>query len=146
MAKRKSPRKKQQQKKGAPEWAERIASAVTREAKQKKDEEARRRKAAGFAGLRVPSDGSKKNIYVCDRCFGHIVTTEKVEGTTPFMLECKVTPDCMGVMESSFYRVFDQRMKATFEWYVPDEKDGLSRGELDHVEKGGLLLRPLDHE
>lgn len=83
-----------------------------------------------------------RNIYTCDKCHGHVVTQDADQGTTPFMMPCKATPDCGGRMTSSMYRVFDQSMAATFEWYKPADLKGLSVWEIDHVKNGGTLLRP----
>lgn len=86
----------------------------------------------------------KLNIYCCEKCRGHIVTRDLVEGTTPFMITCRATPDCNGMMQSSMYRVFDQNMLESHEWYSPSNAElmGLSTAVADHVGKGGLLLRP----
>lgn len=67
--------------------------------------------AIGFKG--------KKNIYTCDKCKGHVVTVDVDRGVTPFMIECKSTLGCKGMMRSSMYRVFDQDMRPDFEWYRP---------------------------
>lgn len=83
----------------------------------------------------------KKNIYTCDTCGGHIVTVDIDAGVTPFMIACKVAETCEGRMRSSLYRVFDQSMRASFEWYRPGAPQSLSAHTLDHVMKGGLLLR-----
>jgi hypothetical protein len=89
------------------------------------------------------SFAGKKNIYTCDRCFGHVVTVDLVEGTTPFTIVCRATKGCSGAMRSSMYRVFDQTMRPDFEWYRPGdaELDGLRPATADHVRMGGLLLR-----
>lgn len=89
----------------------------------------------------------KKNIYTCDRCSGHIVTVDIDDGVTPFMIACEATQKCHGMMRSSMYRVFDQTLKASHEWYRPSPATGgnLSAGALDHVMKGGLLLRQSKH-
>ena len=94
-----------------------------------------------------PTPG-KKNIYVCQTCFGHIVTRDVCDGVTPFMLKCRATQDCNGSMESSFYRVFRQDIRASYEWYSPDlpERASLSHGVREHVAKGGLLLRAVPIE
>jgi len=84
---------------------------------------------------------NKKNIYTCEVCHDHVVTVDIDEGVTPFMIDCKCTPGCKGMMKSSMYRVFDQSMKAGWEWYRPTDVSGLSRWSLDHVSKGGLILR-----
>ncbi len=91
----------------------------------------------------------KKNIYTCPTCQGHIVTVDTDHGVTPFMIPCKATPTCIGMMESSSYRVQDQRMAAAYEWYSPGvvEQAGLPCHLHDHVKKGGLLIRSLaDHD
>lgn len=85
----------------------------------------------------------KKNIYVCRKCQGHIVTVDRDDGTTPFLVTCQATLHCDGTMQSSMYRVFDQSMRATHEWYKPTilEIGQLSPAVTDHVMQGGLLLR-----
>lgn len=86
----------------------------------------------------------RKNIYTCGTCGGHVVTVDVDAGVTPFMIECKAAPmGCQGYMQSSMYRVFDQRMRASWEWYKPTvlEVGQLSEAEQHHVAQGGLLLR-----
>lgn len=92
--------------------------------------------------MRESIDG-KKNIYTCSICRGHIVTRDREEGVTPFMISCKATENCKGMMQSSMYRVFDGSMAATYEWYKPLDMRGLSAGEREHVSMGGLLLRKM---
>lgn len=83
----------------------------------------------------------KKNIYVCLKCKGHIVTVDLERGVTPFMLRCRATVSCDGDMQSSMYRVFDQEIRADHEWYRPTAAEVLTAREREHVEKGGLLIR-----
>jgi hypothetical protein len=83
----------------------------------------------------------KKNIYTCDKCRGHVVTVDADRGVTPFMIACHATQDCKGMMKSSMYRVFDQEMRADYEWYKPSAVQTLKPYEQRHVEKGGLLMR-----
>ncbi|HEV2747511.1 MAG TPA: hypothetical protein VGW34_09470 [Allosphingosinicella sp.] len=84
----------------------------------------------------------RKNIYVCDTCHGHIVTVDVDEGVTPYLIECRAAPlGCPGYMQSSMYRVFNQRMRASWEWYKPAAIEMLDEFERDHVASGGLLLR-----
>lgn len=108
------------------------------------------------------------NIYTCTNCLGQIVTIDRVDGTTPFMIGCRVHPDdakllsnedqltieqlrskidklkCRGEMYSSFYVVPNPPPKPTWEWYKPT---GLEYKRLpkinreQHVDRGGLLLR-----
>ncbi len=82
----------------------------------------------------------KKNIYTCERCAEHIVTIDRDPGVTPFMIPCKCTFHCKGMMRSSFYRV-DQSMKPRWEWFKPESVEGLAAWEVAHVSKGGLMLR-----
>ncbi|MBN8995919.1 MAG: hypothetical protein J0H94_11900 [Rhizobiales bacterium] len=88
----------------------------------------------------------KKNIYVCERCKGHIVTVDRDEGITPFVLACRATEGCLGPMRSSMYRVFDQDIGAGFEWYKPEaaEAAGLPPAYAEHVRSGGLLIRKIE--
>lgn len=90
--------------------------------------------------MNYPSKGAR-NIYTCDKCHGHIVTQDADQGVTPFMLKCRKNPDCGGTMRSSMYRVFDQSIGASHEWYRPTVLEVLTPPERDHVDKGGLLLR-----
>jgi hypothetical protein len=89
--------------------------------------------AEGFKG--------KKNIYTCDRCKGHIVTLDIDKGTTPFLVECKATINCKGMMKSSMYRVFDQDMRPDFVWYRPSAVEDVKPHLVEHIRMGGLLLR-----
>lgn len=82
-----------------------------------------------------------KNIYTCEVCHEHVVTVDRDGSVTPFLIGCQVTHGCAGKMKSSLYRVFDQSMKATFEWYRPSALEVLEPWEAQHVAKGGLLLR-----
>jgi hypothetical protein len=83
----------------------------------------------------------KKNIYVCDICKGHIVTVDRDRGVTPFLVECKATAFCNGLMQSSMYRVFDQNMRADHEWYKPTAPEIVKPHLQHHIDQGGLLLR-----
>lgn len=86
----------------------------------------------------------KLNIYCCDTCGHHIVTIDKDEGVTPFMITCRAIEPCPGKMTSSMYRVFDALIKPGYEWYSPDanERAAMPKPLFDHVQKGGLILRP----
>lgn len=82
----------------------------------------------------------KKNLYQCHDCHGEIVTLDLVDGTTPFMLACLVTPGCKGMMTSSFYQI-DQSLPFQYEWFMPDSPDGYDEWTRDHIQKGGLVIR-----
>lgn len=89
-----------------------------------------------------PSFQGKPNVYTCEACHGEMVTVDVDAGVTPFMLGCQATPGCSGMAQSAMYRVPPERVaEATHEWYTPATLDGLDAATLDHVQKGGLLLR-----
>jgi len=91
-----------------------------------------------------PNPG-RKNIYTCQECGGHLITKDLVPGTTPFIIACQVTHGCPGRMQSSMYRVFDpdDKLGHTHEWYKPILTSAMSPSTMDHVRKGGLLLRAI---
>ncbi len=82
------------------------------------------------------------NLYTCVACRGEVVTIDTDKGVTPFMISCRATPGCRGFMRSSFYHCDPARV-AQFEWYRPETIKGLDPATIEHVMKGGLLLRPL---
>lgn len=109
------------------------------------------------------------NAYGCQ--YGcNTVTVDVDKGVTPFMIKCKAKsrPDrplrpeltgadgeCIGAAQSCFYpkTPLPAHLPApTHEWYRPTNLDGLNDGELEHVKRGGLLLRertgaePVYHE
>jgi hypothetical protein len=85
----------------------------------------------------------KVNVYTCPS--GHeTVTIDANEGVTPFMTRCRDLA-CTEMAESGFYRV-DQTRRPTHEWLKPDKLDGLSDETIEHIRKGGLILRPIRHE
>lgn len=112
------------------------------------------RKACGETERGDPTDpaswGGKLNIYTCDRCRSHIVTRDMAEGVTPFMLpsakycpnQCGQEPREWVAMTSSFYRVWDQRMQEDYQWYRPDDGEPYDPAYRDHVDRGGLVIRP----
>lgn len=78
------------------------------------------------------------NAYRCGA--GHGTLTRNADsGTTPFLIRCPF-PECDRESRSQFYRV-PQDTDASHEWYRPTSARGLTPGERDHVERGGLLLR-----
>lgn len=88
----------------------------------------------------------RRNIYTCDECFGQIVTLDVDEGVTPMFLRCRATPKCEGNMSSAMYpKRLPIKYKPTYEWYKPTGKafKKLNSGMKDHVERGGLDLRPI---
>jgi hypothetical protein len=101
----------------------------------------------------------RENVYGCE--YGCLTVTVDVDvGVTPFMIKCRSVsrpdrpllarltgPDgeCVGIAESCFYpkkRRPPHIPEPTHEWYKPENIDGLSPQEIEHVNQGGLLLRP----
>lgn len=110
----------------------------------------------------------EKNAYYCEACKGYIVTINKDDGVTPFMIGCRVLgePDdpantCKGMMKSMFYPKepwpekdgFGNEIptEPTHEWYKPTSGElnqmGLTMEShrfaafVEHVNKGGLDIR-----
>jgi hypothetical protein len=81
------------------------------------------------------------NIYICEKCHGQVVTKDIDAGVTPFMISCRATPGCIGAMASSFYRC-DQSLPFQFEFYRPESLHGFDSWTVEHLKKGGLILRP----
>lgn len=89
-----------------------------------------------------------RNAYVCPA--GHYtVTVDLDEGTTPATIHCpeyiKGTGLCSRLATSMWYpRPTDGwPCPPTHGWYKPSLKRAKRMGELDHVQRGGLLLRRL---
>lgn len=90
------------------------------------------------------SSKGRVNGYGCQnrQCRHVMVTVDVDDGVTPFMVGC---PKCGASAHSFFYPTqgCPPAETATHEWYAPDEEERreLNAAELDHVERGGLLLR-----
>lgn len=82
----------------------------------------------------------KKNQYTCTECGKSVITLDVDDGTTPFMMLCRATEGCDGVMQSSFYRC-DPNLEHTYEWFKPESLRGYSPEMKEHIRKGGLDLR-----
>lgn len=82
----------------------------------------------------------RKNAYECERCGSYIVTIDRDPGVTPFIVRCG---NCGNEATSKFYRVQDW-LSPTHEWYRPETLEGVEPCFFPHLEKGGLLLRPVE--
>lgn len=89
----------------------------------------------------VAPGGGFQLVQTAPPCGRTMVTIDREPGVTPFIVQC---PDCGGEAQSSGYRGINPAMVATHEWYRPDSLEGLEGWALDHVGKGGLLLRPIE--
>jgi len=89
----------------------------------------------------------QRNSYHCSGCGKALVTIDRAEGVTPFMMKCVITRGCAGYMHSSFYNPPPQlqAVEPCVEWYAPEQSErcGLGKFELQHVDNGGLLMRKL---
>lgn len=88
----------------------------------------------------MPSLVGKLNKYTCDLCKQSVITIDRDEGVTPFMMKCYATKGCKGSSYSSFYK--DISGEPNFEWIKPSFAvfRKLSRSMQDHVEQGGLII------
>lgn len=84
-------------------------------------------------------NANRKNAYECPDCGYYIVTIDRDPGVTPFMKRCG---NCGGMAQSKMYRVSDW-LEPTHEWYRPASLAGVPESAYDHIENGGLLLRPI---
>lgn len=83
------------------------------------------------------------NRYICQKCGGSVITIDRDEGVTPFMILCRATVGCRGHMYSSFYRGVEG--EPTFEWRkpTPTEYAAYSLAMRQHVDQGGLDIHPI---
>ena len=91
----------------------------------------------------------KRNAYSCLQCGGTIVTEDRDEGTTPFMVGCKYKSGCQGMMQSHFYRgkIVESDHPAQFIWRkpTPQEYKKSTRAMKQHFDMGGLnIYAPAD--
>lgn len=107
-------------------------------------------KAAAFNSTFV----GRLNGYRCEQNPAHkIITIDREAGVTPYTTSCVHCerlghPNQRGgfyrwaTMRSAMYRI-PQDLTPTHEWYRPDSLEGLDRGMVDHLLKGGLTLREI---
>lgn len=92
----------------------------------------------------------KKNVYLCRHC-GHGFITQDVHiGVRPFMVPCQ-NEKCGEMATSCCYNIpqdFLAHFNAAFEWYKPTMAEATLKGPgtVDHVKKGGLIMRPAQEE
>jgi hypothetical protein len=113
----------------------------------------------------VAVEGERLNAYWCDDCRHYIVTRDVHKGVTPMFLACRFLGDprdpantCKGTMRSMMYPPLESWPEhpdlggPSWEWFKPTVRQVRRmrrRGDLagvEHVEKGGLLLRPVGGE
>jgi hypothetical protein len=72
------------------------------------------------------------NVYVCEKCGNRMVTKNKEEGTTPFLISCDVD-SCDGHAKSSMYRV-PQNLEPDYFWVKLSDEEMMERAK-EHAEK-----------
>lgn len=98
----------------------------------------------------TPRGGSfkgKKNVYKCDGCGKLLVTVDRDDGTTPFMIRCRATTGCTASMISACYRV-PQELEPSHHWIRLTDEEATREGHdgQRHHHLGGLFLRAIDVE
>lgn len=92
--------------------------------------------------------GGKYNMYVCEKCNGHILTQDQDIGVTPFMIKCKDPNEapCDGAMKSCMYMLPQHilavsKPKVFLKWRYPryDEWNNLETEYQRHIMNGGLV-------
>lgn len=112
--------------------------------------EAAEKAAAHFNGKDGFANSGRINLYRCEHDASHVIVTKDLEpGVTSFTVEC---PFCRAkrtpgrgfyrhpAMQSAMYRA-PQDLQPTHYWFRPDTFDGFNPGTVEHLLKGGLVLR-----
>lgn len=92
------------------------------------------------------------NAWQCEACGKLTVAIHADEGVTPMFLACRATPGCDGMAVSAGYPdppIPDHIIELlAWEWYRPTRKWARRKGPemLDHVQRGGLVIRALPKE
>ena len=84
----------------------------------------------------------EKNGYTCQKCNGQIITVDIDDGVTPFIIGCRATKGCDGLMYSAFYSI-PQSLPAQYEWFKPKKLKGYDAAMREHIRKGGLGMRKI---
>ncbi len=88
----------------------------------------------------------QKNAYTCDRCHQNIITIDRDDGVTPFMLACRATAGCTGTMRSQFYFQNERTLSPPqYEWRKPTRQEyaNMSPAMRQHIDIGGLDIYPV---
>lgn len=85
------------------------------------------------------------NRYICEKCKAVHGTINLNTGTTPFLIGCR-NPDCIGMAQSTMYRLPAGRTGCGWAWYrpIPEIYRRLSLQEQEHILAGGLILDTLE--
>lgn len=93
-------------------------------------------------------DKGPYNGYKCEKCGVITLTMDVDDGVTPMFLVCRAEGSCDGQSVSLGYPsgpVPEELLPVRFEWYRPDQDEinTLEPSMIDHVSRGGLVLRPV---
>ena len=111
----------------------------------------------------VAINNKRINVYICKRCGNRIVTEDVDEGVTPFKINCD---KCKEFEATSCFYTCPQDLIPKYEWFKPANDEEIKKQlkwELktfhknapsklveicfeqtkEHLEKGGLLMRPV---
>lgn len=88
----------------------------------------------------------KHNIYKCPD--GHLtVTIDRDDGVTPYLTSCTHS-GCQELARSHIYNPMCQVFEPTHEWYKPTLEEAthleLNEATLEHIRRGGLILREME--
>ena len=73
-----------------------------------------------------------------------MTTIDRDNGVTPFSIRCRhPVGKCDGLAYSFFYKGISEFSIPVWEWYRPETLEEIDPRNLDHVMKGGLLLREI---
>jgi hypothetical protein len=89
------------------------------------------------------------NAYICQKCDKGFLTLDVDPGVTPFMIQCLATEGCNGMAHSQMYPEGDPPAdlgEPIIYWVKPTDTEFAKLPPLlvEHVEKGGLLMKATD--
>lgn len=82
-------------------------------------------------------------IYTCTTCGRQVVTRLTDAGVAAMHIQCRATVGCEGTM------IFDQSSRSgvelphSHEWFRPEISADMPARVVDHVKRGGLVIRPV---
>ena len=92
----------------------------------------------------------KRNAYTCGSCRSFIITLDRDEGATPFLIPCVVQRNCSGIMQSALYRglLVNGEEEVTHEWRKATTVDyrAANTGLKAHYDQGGLALHSVEFD
>lgn len=89
--------------------------------------------------MEVYDGRGKYDVYECEDCGHHLVTTYAVKGVTPFIITC---PKCKKAMMHTHTLKSAPANEKVIKWIRPtyEQYCKLSYGYRDHIGNGGLIM------